>query len=411
MIVPPKPQPLFLRLFARLCAARRCARAVSAAVVVLAVFLAGCGEAPKQPAAPPPPKVTVAKPTTRTIIDQDEYVGRFIAVDRVDVHARVSGYLEKVHFEDGQLVKEGDLLFTIDKRPFQNTLAQARANLETARSNLTFTEADVARGRQLLRDRTMSEQVFEQRAQAFRNAQASVAANEAVVRQAELDLEFTELKAPISGRIGDRRVTTGNLVTGGTGGMPTLLAIIVSIDPIRLEFTFDEASLLRYERLSRGDNVDLARRKMPVRLRLIDEEEFSHYGRMDFVDNVVDRATGTIRGRAQFANADGLFTPGMFARVQVPGSNPYQALLVPDAAIGTEQARKYVLVVNGDDVATQRYVTLGELVDGLRVIKSGISGDDRVIVAGLMRARAGSKVVPQEQGAAPQASGPRSPTN
>ena len=365
----------------------------------------------KQPAAPPPPKVTVAKPTTRTIIDQDEYVGRFIAVDRVDVHARVSGYLEKVHFEDGQLVKEGDLLFTIDKRPFQNTLAQARANLETARSNLTFTEADVARGRQLLRDRTMSEQVFEQRAQAFRNAQASVAANEAVVRQAELDLEFTELKAPISGRIGDRRVTTGNLVTGGTGGMPTLLAIIVSIDPIRLEFTFDEASLLRYERLSRGDNVDLARRKMPVRLRLIDEEDFSHNGRMDFVDNVVDRATGTIRGRAQFANADGLFTPGMFARVQVPGSNPYQALLVPDAAIGTEQARKYVLVVNGDDVATQRYVTLGEVVDGLRVIKSGISGDDRVIVAGLMRARAGSKVVPQEQGAAPQASGPRSQTN
>jgi RND family efflux transporter MFP subunit len=378
---------------------------------VIAFAIAGCGEAPVPPAAPPPPAVTVAKPTKRTIVDQDEYVGRFVAVDTVEVRARVSGYLDKVHFQDGQLVKQGDLLFTIDKRPFQNTLAQARANLETAKSNLTFAEADIGRGRQLLRDRTISEQVFEQRSQTFRNAQAAVTASEAVVRQAELDLEFTELRAAIGGRIGDRRVTTGNLVTGGTGGNTTLLAVIVSTDPIRLEFTFDEASLLRYERLSRGASIGLAAGNTPVRLRLLDEQDFSHYGRMDFVDNVIDRTTGTIRGRAQFANADGLFTPGMFARVQVPGSAPYQALLLPDAAIATEQARKYVLVVNAEDVVIQKYVTLGDIVDGLRVIKSGIGGDDRVIVAGLMRARAGSKVAPQEQGEPAQATGPGARTN
>ena len=377
----------------------------AAALIAWAGLLAGCGQGQNQPAAPPPPKVTVAKPVVRTIVDQDEYVGRFVAVDVVEVRARVSGYLDKVHFQDGQAVKQGDLLFTIEKRPFQNTLDQARANLALARSNLEFTEADLARGKQLLRDRTISEQVFDQRNQAFRNAQASVAANEALVRQAELDLEYTELKAPISGRIGDRRVTPGNLVTGGAGGTTTLLAAIVSIDPIRLEFTFDEASLLRYERLARGGN-DVTGRNSPVRLKLIDEQDFAHRGKMDFVDNVIDRGTGTIRGRAQFANADGLFTPGMFARVQVPGSAPYAATLVPDVAIGTEQARKFVLVVNADNVAIQKYVTLGDVVDGLRVIKTGLAADDRVIVNGLMQARAGGKVAPQEQGA-PQASAPQ----
>jgi RND family efflux transporter MFP subunit len=364
--------------------------------------LTGCGEAPKQSAAPPPPAVTVAKPVQRTIVDQDEYVGRFVAVDMVEVRARVSGYLEQVHFRDGQLVKQGDLLFSIDKRPFQNALAQAKANLALAKSNVTFTEADYARAQQLLRDRTISEQVFDQRAQAYRNAQASVTANEAMVKQAELDLEFTELRSPVTGRIGDRRVTQGNLVTGGTGGTTTLLATIVSIDPIRLEFTFDESAYLRYERLSSGGKDVTGREgSVAVSLKLIDEHDFAHRGHMDFVDNVIDRGSGTIRARAQFSNPDGVFTPGMFARVRVPGSPAYAALLVPDGAILSEQARKYVLVVDDENVARQRYVTLGELVDGSRVIKEGLGSDDRLIVNGLMRARPGVKVNPQEQPASP----------
>src|SRR5215475_11400250 len=267
---------------------------VRAVLLVAFVLTAGCSESPqKQAAAPPPPAVTVAKPAKRTVVDQDEYVGRFVAIDSVEVRARVSGYLDKVHFQDGQIVNQGDLLFTIDKRPFQNTLDQARANLETAKSNVIFTQADLTRGQQLLRDRTISEQIFEQRSQAFRNAQSAVAASEAMVRQAELDLEFTELRAPVTGRIGDRRVTQGNLVTGGAGGGTTLLAVIVSTDPIRLEFTFDEASLLRYERLAREGRSDVAGRgSVPVRLKLLDEHDFSHNGRMEFIDNVIDRSTG-----------------------------------------------------------------------------------------------------------------------
>ncbi len=380
------------------------------ALIGLAPVLAACDQRQQQ-AAPPPPKVTVAKPIKRTIIDQDEYVGRFVPIDVVEVRARVSGYLDQVHFQDGQIVKQGDLLFTIDKRPFQNTLDQARANLETAKSNVIFTQADLTRGQQLLRDRTISEQIFEQRSQALRNAQSAVVANEAMVRQAELDLEFTELRAPITGRIGDRRVTPGNLVTGGTGGTTTLLATIVSMDPIRVEFTFDEASLLRYERVARGGAKDVTGRgSAPVRLKLIDENDFSHYGRMEFIDNVIDRSTGTIRGRAQFANSDELFIPGMFARVQVPASAPYEALMLPDAAIGTEQVRKFVYIVDKDNIARQRFVRLGQVVDDLRVIKEGVSADDRVIVNGLMRARPGQKVTPEDQ-QAPQAAAPHPTTD
>ena len=385
-------------------------RPLATLAIALACLLAGCGEGQKQAAAPPP-KVTVANPIKHTIVDQDEYVGRFVPVDVVEVRARVSGYLDRIHFTDGQIVKQGDLLFTIDKRPFQNTLDQARANLETAKSNVAFTQSDLARGQQLVRERTISEQIYEQRAQAFRNAQASVAANEAMVRQAELDLEYTELRAPITGRIGDRRVTQGNLVTGGAGGNTTMLATIVSIDPIRFEFTFDEGALLRYQRLASGSNEVGGLGGTAVRLKLLDETDFSHAARMDFVDNVIDRATGTIRGRAQLSNADGLFTPGMFARVRVPGTPPYEGLLVPDIAIGTEQARRYVVVVDDQDTARIKYVTLGQLTsDNLRVIKEGIGGDDRVVVDGLMQARPGTKVHAEEKGTNPaapaQAGGP-----
>jgi RND family efflux transporter MFP subunit len=384
-------------------------RTLAAIAIASASLLASCGEAQKQ-AAPPPPKVTVAKPIQRTIIDQDEYVGRFVPIDVVEVRARVSGYLDQIHFTDGQMVKQGDLLFTIDKRPYQNTLDQARANLQTAKSNLAFTQSDLARGQQLVRERTISEQIYEQRAQAFRNAQASVAASEAMVRQAELDLEYTELRAPITGRIGDRRVTQGNLVMGGTGST-TLLATIVSLDPIRFEFTFDEGALLRYQRLASGKSEVAGLGGTAVRLKLLDETDFSHPGRMDFVDNVIDRASGTIRGRAQLGNADGLFTPGMFARVQVPASAPYQALMLPDAAIGTEQARKFVYVIGEDNIARLRYVTLGQVVDDLRVIKDGLADGERVVINGLMRVRQGQKVTPEEQPASPQASVPAAKTS
>jgi RND family efflux transporter MFP subunit len=302
-------------------------------------------------------------------------------------------------------VKQGELLFTIDRRPFQNALDQARANLAQARAVLAFTEGDLTRAQQLVRDKTISEQLFEQRTQAKRTAEASVAANEAAVRQATLDLEFTELRAPVSGHIGDRRVSPGNLVTGGTTGNTTLLATIVSTDPIRFEFTFDEASYLRYTRVvGMGKDIAAQGSKTPVALKLLDEQGFPHQGSMDFVDNVIDRASGTIRGRAVFANPQGLFTPGMFARVQVPGSPPYDALLIPEVAIGTEQARKYVLVVDAENTARQRYVTLGQAVDGLRVIKEGLQPEDRVVVSGLMRARPGQKVTPEEAPpASPQA--------
>jgi RND family efflux transporter MFP subunit len=304
-----------------------------------------------------------------------------------------------VHFRDGQMVKEGDLLFTIDKRPFQHAVDQARANLEQARANLAFAEGDLKRGAQLVRDRTITEQTFEQRTQAQRSAAASVAANEALLRQAELDLQFTELRAPVAGRIGDRRVSPGNLVAGGSVMNTTLLATIVSLDPIRFEFTFDEAAYLRYERFSQSSKEVTGRNGgVPVELKLIDESDYRHNGHLDFVDNVIDRSSGTIRGRAVFPNPNGIFTPGMFGRVRVPGSPPYQALLVPDTAIGTEQVRKFVLVVGPDNTAQQKFVTLGALTDdSLRVIKSGLDRNDRVIVNGLMRTRPGQKVNPQEQ--------------
>ena len=382
-------------------------RAVSgwAVAIGLATLVASCGEQ-KQAGGPPPPAVTVALPVKRTVSDFDEYVGRFTAINSVEVRARVSGYLDSVDFKDGQLVKQGDLLFTIDKRPFQNSVDQARATLTQARSNLAFAESDFQRGQQLVQDKTITSQVFEQRSQAYRNAQAAVAGAEAAVKQAELDLEFTELRAPMAGRIGDRRVSPGNLVTGGSGGTTTLLATVVSTDPIHFEFTFDEASYLRYERLARTGQEDITSRNagVEVALKLIDEKDFGHKGRMDFIDNVIDRATGTIRGRAVVPNPNGVFTPGMFARVRVPASSPYEGLLVPDVAIGSEQVRKYVLVVDDTGTARQKYVTLGQLVGDLRVIKEGVAANDRVVINGLARVRPGQKVTAQEQQAAPKPS-------
>ncbi len=370
--------------------------AARAAALSLALLLAACGQ--NTPPAQPAPQVTVATPTRQKMIDRDEYVGRFIAVDAVEIRARVSGYLEKIHFTDGQLVKAGDLLMTVDQRPFRASLDQAKADLARAKSQVDLTSADLSRAETLLSQKTIAEALYDQRVQAKRSADAALLAAEAALKTAELNLEFTELRAPVSGRIGDRRVSPGNLVTGGTTGNTTLLATVVSIDPIRFEFSFDEASYLRYQRIA-ADAGRAAERgaKLPVELRLLDEKGFVHKGTIDFVDNVIDTSSGTIRGRAAFENANALFTPGMFARIRVPGSPEYEALLVPDSAIGTEQIRKFVFVVDAENTVRQKYVELGTLQGPLRVVRSGLDPNDRVIVNGLMRARPGIKVTPMTE--------------
>jgi RND family efflux transporter MFP subunit len=380
-------------------------RFAGVATAVFALAAAGCSEGqPQQAKPPPPPTVTVAKPVRKLVVDQDEYVGRFVAVDTVEVRARVGGYLDKINFTDGQLVKQGDTLFVIDRRPYQHVLEQAKANLTQARANLAFTEADLERGAQLVKDHTVTQQVYDQRAQAKNVAEATVKAQEAAVAAAELDYQFTDLKAPISGRIGDRRVSVGNLIIGGITGTPTLLATVVSVDPIRFEFTFDEAAYLRYERLAHeGKDVTSREGSVIVGVKLLDENDFVHQGRLDFVDNVIDKSSGTIRGRAVFSNPDGVLTPGMFGRIRVPGSPPYQAMLVPEVAIGTEQARKFLLVVGADGTVQQKFPTFGQAVGQMRVVKDGLTPDDRVIVNGLMRARPGQKVTPQDEDA-PQVS-------
>jgi len=372
------------------------------AVLLEAAFLASCGQSQQQSTAQALPSVTVAKPVQRTVVDQNEYVGRFVAVNAIEIRSRLSGYLAEIHFTDGQMVKQGDLLFTIDRRPFEIALEQMRANLAQARANLAFAKADLQRGQSLLQNKTITEQTYDQRTQAKNVAEASVAAQEAMVHSAELDLEqYSELRAPIDGKIGDRRVSVGNLVTGGTSGNTTLLATIVSVDPIRFEFTFDEASYLRYQRFANKEGgIDGG---VPVSLKLLDEKDFVHTGKIDFVDNAINQSSGTIRGRAVFPNPNGTLTPGMFGRIRVPGSPPYQALLIPDDAIGSEQARKYVLVVDDTDVVRQKYVTLGQLDDGLRVISDGLTASDRVVVNGLMRVRPGIKVNAREQQNAPSA--------
>lgn len=380
---------------------------IAVSLVMIAGLLAGCGEEQAgAQSAPPPPQVSVSKPVQKQVTEHDEYVGRFVALDYVEIRARVSGYLDKIYFKDGQLVKEGDRLFMIDRRPFEAAVRQAKAAIEQAKANLAFAESDLKRGESLRTGTTITQQALDQRLQASRVAAAAVTSQQAALQQAELDLSFTELKAPVSGRIGDRRVSVGNLVSGGASGS-TLLATIASIDPIRFEFTMDEASYLRYLRMTGAKASSAADRGMtlPVRLKLIDEKDFVHEGKIDFVDNAIDRSSGTIRGRAVFANADGELTPGMFGRIQIATTVPTAALLVPDAAIATEQVRKFVYVVGPDNVATPKYVTLGQLIGDLRVVQ-GLDANDTVIVNGLMRVRPGAKVAPEQAAATAGGSAP-----
>ena len=367
-------------------------------VIVLAFaanVLAGCDNKAAVTAAPPPPAVTVSKPVHKTITEWDEYTGRFVAIATVEVRARVSGFIDSIHFHDGQIVKQGDLLFVIDQRPYQITVEQAKADLERARAKYDVATADVDRATPLVRNQTLTEREFDTRKATQRDAAGQVGGAEAALKQAALNLEWSEVRAPVAGRISDRRVDAGNLITGGSTGS-TLLTSIVSIDPIYFVFDGSEADFLRYLRLAqagvRQSSRDAAN---PVAVRLADETDFKHQRKMDFVDNAVNAKTGTIRGRAILDNKDGLLTPGFFGRMRLYGGQR-DTLLVPDSAIASDQASKIVFTVAADDTVGTKKVELGPIVDGLRVIRSGLAETDRVVIEGLPRARPGQKVKPEE---------------
>ena len=362
----------------------------TAALAALAVA-GGCGGA-EGPS--PPPQVTVAQPLARQVTDWDEYTGRLAAPESVEVRARVSGYVSSAPFTDGALVRKGELLFVIDPRPYQAALDEARAALTGARARLELAERDLERAQQLYAARTISERDLDTRTEERKAAAAAIAETQARVQAAELDLEFCEVRSPIDGRASRKLVTVGNLVTGGTEDA-TLLTTIVSVDPIHVYVSADERAYLRYQRLAQsGERPSSRERPNPVRLQLADEEGFPHEGHMDFVDNRLDPQTGTIQGRAVFPNPDGVLMPGLFARVQVLGEGPYDALLVPDQAVSTDQAQRVVFVVDDDDTVRAVPVVLGREEGSLRVIRSGLQATDRVIINGLQRVRPGVRVTP-----------------
>jgi len=353
--------------------------------------LAGCGDAPSGASAAAPPAVTVARPLQKKITEWDEYTGRFTAVETVEVRARVSGFIDSIHFKDGQLVKQGDLLFVIDPRPYRFAVEQAKADTERAAAKLELARLDVQRATPLVQNQTLTGREFDTRKSTERDAAGQLASAEATVKQAELNLEWTQVRAPIAGRVSDRRVDMGNLITGGQTGA-TVLTVIVSQNPIHFLFDGSEADFIHYLRLAAAGTRPSSRDvQNPVSVRLADETEYQHHGRMDFVDNVVNTKTGTIRGRAVFDNKDGLLTPGFFGRLRLFGGER-EVMLVPDSAIASDQSRKIVFVVAEDGTVGVKLVELGPLVDGLRVIRSGLGPTDRLVIEGLPRARPGQKV-------------------
>jgi RND family efflux transporter MFP subunit len=372
--------------------------------MAMAAAVAGCDQAattqaqPQQKGAAPPPSVTVSQPLQREIVEWDEYTGRFDATETVEVRARVSGYLTEVHFKDGQSVKQGDLLFVIDPRPFERTLEQAQAELLQAQVKAQNVNLDVVRGKPLLERRIISEKTFDDRESLVREAQAAIKVAEAKVRTAELELSFTRMTSPITGRISRTLVTAGNWVSAGGTANATLLTTIVSQDPIYVYFDVSENNYIKYKRLAeKGVGSGAADLGAPVELALPDERGFPHKARIDFLDNRLDQGTGTLRARAVMPNGAGLFSPGLFARVRVTGTAPYTAILLSDEAIGTDQTNKYVYIVAEDGTVVRRNVKLGPLAEGLRVVREGVAADDWVITRGLHRARPGQKVSPKRE--------------
>jgi multidrug efflux system membrane fusion protein len=363
---------------------------------LMAVALAG-SNALAQGAPPPAPAVTVAKPLAKRITNWDEYSGRFQAVQMVEVRPRVSGFIDKIHFKDGQIVKAGELLFTVDPRPFELALQSAQAEVARANAQVELAATEVERARPLVRTGVVTERDFDQRAANLSVARAALQAAVAATKNADLNLEWTRVTAPIDGRISDRKVDAGNLVNGGSG-TTTLLATIVTQDPIYFLFEVSESDYLRYTRLAEeGKRVSSRDTGNPVRIRLSDETEFKHPGKMDFVDNALNARSGTMRGRAVVDNKSGLLQPGLFARMQLFGGE-VDGLLIPDAAVVSDQARKIVFTVGEDGVVKPKQVTLGAIDGGLRVVLSGITAEDRIVIDGIANpmVRPGAKVTPQD---------------
>jgi RND family efflux transporter MFP subunit len=347
------------------------------------------------PAAPPPPPVTVSAPLQRRVAGWTNFTGQFSAVNFVEIRAQVSGYLSEIHFTDGQIVHQGDLLFAIDPRPYDIQLQQATAQQQTAAAQLDLANKQLVRNTELRRSDVVSADVLDQRVQQQRAAQAALEQAKAAIRAAQLNLEFSRITAPIAGRISEHRVSVGSLINGGpNAGASTLLTTIVSLDPIHLDFDMSEADYLSYQRFlqtqpSSGD-VDRT-----VEASLSDEKGWPRHGQLDFLDNQLDRSSGTIHARASLPNPDLFIAPGQFARLRVPVAAPHPVLLVPDASLTTDQSRKLVLTVAADGTVVAKPVEIGALSDGLRIITSGLAADDQVVINGIMRARPGAKVTPQ----------------
>jgi RND family efflux transporter MFP subunit len=361
--------------------------------VLLTSLLAGAGLARAQPAAPP---VTVSPPLQREITEYNEYTGQFAATEIVEIRPRVGGYLTEQLFTDGQMVTKGDRLFTIDPRPYEIALQKAQAAAATAAAQLEQASRDVTRGTALRSQDFIAASVQDQRVQQMKTAAAALSSANADIRSAQLDLEFSHITAPVTGRIGAHQVSLGNLVTGGASiASPTLLTTIVALDPIWFNVDMSEADYLAYQREVAAHHLPSARDgSLVADVQLGDEDGWSRHGHVDFLDNQIDRSSGTIRVRASFANPDGFLTPGMFGRLRLPASAAHVAMLVPDGAVTTDQSRKIVMTVTADGHVVPQMVDTGPLVDGLRVIRTGLDPADRVVIDGLMRARPGGVVTP-----------------
>jgi len=350
-----------------------------------------------------PPAVTVSPPLQKQITEWDEFTGQFAAIDYVEVRARVSGYLTEIHFEDGQIVHKGDLLFVIDPRPYEATLASVQAQLAQAQAQVDLANQQLGRSAELLKKGYEPQSSTDQRISDLKVATAAVEAAKAGIQSAQLNVEFTHITAPVTGRISSHRVSIGNLISGNDSSTATLLTTIVSLDPIYFNFDVSEADYLAYQRAIAKGNLQSTRdSSVPVTLHLTDEKGWPHEGHLDFVDNQVNRTSGTIRVRAVFPNHDSLFTAGQFGRIRIPGSEPYQAILIPDEALVSDQSRKIVMTVSADNVIVPKVVRPGPTHDGLRIIRDGLLPTDQIVIDGLMRARPGAKVTPQPGTITPQ---------